>query len=233
MSLRPLRTALVAGATAAATVVLTAGPALAHVDPEPAAIPAGEATTVSLTIEHGCDESPTTSVAIQVPEGVEAASGVALSGWAIESSGGAITWTADAPLPTDQEQAFAVELTPAADQVGETLLLKTVQTCEQGELRWIEEWDGEGEEPEHPAPAVEVLAGGSDAVATDDHHDEGEAGDDHAEDTATTLVAEETTTSAPSEGDDGSDAGVAVVVLVIALVGLGGVALVRSRRSTP
>ncbi len=249
MAIRPLRTALVSGATAIAALVLTAAPALAHVEPDPATVPAGEATTVALTIEHGCDDSPTTSVAIQVPDGLEAVSGVALPGWAIESSGGVVTWTADEPLPTDQEQAFALELTPAADQAGQTLLLKTVQTCEEGELRWIEEWDGEGEEPEHPAPTVEVVAAGETAVAAGDHHAE-EGGSDHAETTDTTDTteadhhAEDTATteadhheeaaSTESSDDGGSDAGsVALVVLVIAAIGLGGVALVRHRRSAP
>lgn len=225
MAIRPLRTALVSGATAIAALVLTAAPALAHVEPDPATVPAGEATTVALTIEHGCDDSPTTSVAIQVPDGLEAVSGVALPGWAIESSGGVVTWTADEPLPTDQEQAFALELTPAADQAGQTLLLKTVQTCEEGELRWIEEWDGEGEEPEHPAPSVTVLAVGAEAGG----------GDHHEEETATTEAGhhEEDAASDPAEsGDENDSATIAIVVLVLAAVGFGGVMLVRSRRSS-
>lgn len=243
----PLRTALVASATATATaaVVLAAAPALAHVEPDVSAIPAGEATTVALTIGHGCDESPTTSVAVQLPEGVEAASGVATSGWGIDSSDGVVTWTASAgeELPTDESKEFELELTPAADQVGATLYLKTVQTCEEGENRWIEEWDGEGEEPERPAPSVEVIAAGEVAVAAGDHHaeeggssDHSEEGDHHAEDTATTGSGdhEETASSESSSSEDDSNAGtVAVVVLVIAAIGLGGLALVRSRRPTP
>lgn len=238
MTTRPLRAALVAGVTATAALVLAAGPALAHVEPDPGAIPAGEATTVSLTIEHGCDESPTTAVAIQVPEGLEAAAGVALNGWAIESSGGAVTWTADEPLPSDQEQAFALELTPATDQVGQTLELKTVQTCEEGELRWIEAWDGEGEEPEHPAPTVEVVAAGTDAAAAGDHHDdEAEGGEDHDEAGAAEDEGAAASSSGQDDADDGGDddseAGIVLVVLLIGAVGLGGVALVRSRRAAP
>ena len=237
----PLRTALVASATVTAAVVLAAAPALAHVEPDVSAIPAGEATTVALTIGHGCDESPTTSVAVQLPEGVEAASGVATSGWGIDSSDGVVTWTASVgeELPTDESKEFELELTPAADQVGDTLYLKTVQTCEEGENRWIEEWDGEGEEPERPAPSVEVIAAGEAAVAAGDHHAEDTApseGDHHAEDTATTGSGdhEETAASESSSSEDDSNAGtVAVVVLVIAAIGLGGVALVRSRRPAP
>ena len=247
MPIRPLRPALAAVATAAVAVVLAAGPALAHVEPDVSAIPAGETTTVALTIGHGCDDSPTTSVAVQLPEGLESASGVATSGWAIDSSGGVVTWTADpgGALPSGESKEFELELTPAEDQVGDTLYLKTVQTCEEGTLRWVEEWDGEGEEPENPAPSVEVIAPGEGAVAAGDHHAE-EGGSDHAE-TATTEAdhhAEDTATteadhheeaaSSESSDDGGSDAGtVALVVLVIAAVGFGGVALVRSRRSAP
>jgi len=240
----------VAGATATAAALLVAAPAHAHVAPDVSAIPAGEPSTVTLTVGHGCEESPTRAVAVQVPEGVEDATGVAISGWAIESSGGVVTWTAEAgeELPSDEELGFALELTPSEDQVGDTLYLKTVQTCVEGENRWIEEADEHGEEPENPAPAVEVLAAGEAAVEAGDHHAEeggssdhaeegdhhAEEGDHHAEETATTEADhhEETASSEDASDDDGNAGTVAVMVLVIAAIGLGGVALVRSRRPT-
>lgn len=247
MPIRSLRRAVVAGATATATVVLAAAPALAHVEPDVSAIPAGEATTVALTIGHGCDESPTTSVAVQLPAGLESASGVAASGWTIDSSDGVVTWTAEAgeELPSDEEQSFELELTPSEDQVGDTLYLKTVQTCEEGENRWIDEGGAEEDEPENPAPAVEVLAAGEAAVAADDHHgDEGDSsdhadeGDHHGEEGGASSDAdhhgeEAAATDESSSEDDGNAVTAALVVLVIAAIGLGGVALMRSRRPTP
>lgn len=226
---RPLTLALAAAGAGALMVGLTAGPAVAHVEPTPEEIPAGTATTVGLTFEHGCDDSPTTSVAIQLPAGLDDVSAVARTGWSVATADDVVTYTAGAgnELPADEEGVFELELTPAVDAVGQTLLLKTVQTCETGEIRWIEEWDGEGEEPEHPAPAVTVLAAGTTATtpADGDHGDEvaGDA-DGHAEAATTSTVA--------ADRSDADDGGVAVVVLLlVAALGFGAVAIVRHRRS--
>ncbi len=226
MSFRPLRRPLVALGGGAVLVLLIAGPAAAHVDPNPSEIPEGDATTVALGIEHGCDESPTTAVAVQLPDEVEATA-VAKTGWSVDSRDGVVTWTAEPgnELPTDEADEFEVELTPGAGTDGDTLYLKTVQTCETGELRWIEEWDGEGEEPEHPAPSVTVLAVGAEAGG----------GDHHAEETATTEAGhheEDAASDTAESGDENDSATIAIVVLVLAAVGFGGVMLVRSRRSS-
>lgn len=244
MSRPNLRRPFTALGAAALLVGLTAAPASAHIHPDPAEIPEGEATTVALGIEHGCDDSPTTAVAVQLPDGAEVTA-VAKSGWAIDSSDGTVTWTAQAgnELPTDEADEFELELTPAAGTEGDTLYLKTVQTCETGELRWIAEWDGEGEEPENPAPSVVVLAAGAEAGGGDHHaeetdttveHDE-ETGH-HAEETATTEAdhhEEESTSDSSDSSDEDDDATLAIVVLLLAAAGFGGVMLVRSRRSKP
>lgn len=240
-----LRRPFTALGAAAVLVVLTAAPASAHIHPDPAEIPEGEATTVALGIEHGCDDSPTTAVAVQLPDGAEV-SAVAKSGWAVDSSDGTVTWTAQAgnELPTDEAGEFELELTPAVGTEGDTLYLKTVQTCETGELRWIADWDGEGEEPDNPAPSVVVLAAGADAGGGDHHaeetdtteveHDE-ETGH-HAEETATTEAGhheEESAADSSDSGDEDDNATLAIVVLLLAAAGFGGVMLVRSRRSKP
>ena len=245
MSRPTLRRPFTALGAAALLVVLTAAPASAHIHPDPAEIPEGEATTVGLGIEHGCDDSPTTAVAVQLPDGAEV-SAVAKSGWAIDSSDGTVTWTAQAgnELPSDEADEFELELTPDAGTEGDTLYLKTVQTCETGELRWIAEWDGEGEEPDNPAPSVTVLAAGAEAGGGDHHAEEGDEADHdeesghHEEETATTEAGhhEEESASDTSDTSDSSDedetATIAIVVLVLAAAGFGGVMLVRSRRST-
>ncbi|MCB1016165.1 MAG: DUF1775 domain-containing protein [Acidimicrobiales bacterium] len=220
---------------AGALLVALAAPAAAHVHPSPSQIPAGETTTVGLGISHGCDDSPTTEVAVQLPDGLDGASAVARSGWAVETADGTATWTARPgnELASDEEAEFEIELTPADEAEGDTLFLKTVQTCEEGELRWIAEWDGEGEEPDNPAPSVTVLAVGAEASSGDHHAEEG--GDEHAGDEEH-GDHEEAAADGGSAADDASesDSGtIALVVLVIAAIGLGGVALVRARRSHP
>ena len=56
----------------------------------------------------------------------------------------------------------------APDTPGEYLFFKTIQTCAVGETAWIEEYTGEGEEPEHPAPAVLVTEAGEDGHGHDE-----------------------------------------------------------------
>ncbi len=229
MSFPSARSAFALGGVTVLAVVLGAAPALAHVEPTVEQVPAGSSTAVGLTLEHGCDESPTREVAVQIPDGVDEATPVAPNGWTAESTADTVTFTADpgSELDAHTSQAFEIELTPSADAVGEVLLLKTVQTCVTGEIGWIEEWDGEGEEPEHPAPQVTVVAAGEEATAGE--------GDHHAEESATTVAehhAEEDAAASDAQDDqDDSSTGVVLVVLVLAAIGFGGVMLVRSRRS--
>ena len=193
-------------------------------------VPAGAYTEVQLRIGHGCDGSPTTKVEVQVPESVVAATPFRIAGWDAASAeapldppvddgeGGSITertstvtWTATDGnvLPDHQVQDFGISV-KVPDQVGEVLYFKTIQTCEQGSTDWITEWDGKGEEPEHPAPAVTVIAA------------EEEAGHGGGEATTTTEV---TATEGASSSDDGSDGGSSTIAIVALVAGLGGLAL--------
>jgi uncharacterized protein YcnI len=237
------RGAMVTG-TAAVALVLTASPALAHIGTSEDEVAAGSTTALGLTVGHGCEDSPTTQVAFQIPEGVNNAQPFAHAGWTVESEPetlsppvtsshgeevtertAVITFTA-APgnaLPHDVRDTFTINFT-APDTPGETLWFKTIQTCEAGENAWIEEWDGEGEEPENLAPSVVVgeatTEGGHEETATETT--EADAPDEEA--TATTETAS-------SSEDDGDDA-LAVAALVVGGLGLavGGVALARSRK---
>lgn len=57
-----------------------ATPAFAHINPDPPAVEAGKATTVGFNVEHGCAESPTTSLDIQLPAGTNDAPGSTATG---------------------------------------------------------------------------------------------------------------------------------------------------------
>jgi periplasmic copper chaperone A len=94
----------------------------------------------------------------------------------------------------------------APDTPGEHLFFKTIQTCVEGETAWIQEYTGEGEEPEHPSPVVlvtEAEGDGHGAAAPDDDDD----------------------------SDSDSATGIAIAGLVVGALGLvaGGTALARSR----
>lgn len=137
--------------------------AAAHVDPEPAQVPAGRTTTVALHIEHGCDGSPTTEVSVGVPGGVTDMAGVAKDGWAVEDGASAVTFRGG-PLEADTRDHFDVTFTaPMAPGV---IHLPVVQTCVQGELPWIAIAEPGQPEPEHPAPSVEVVPAGDDPTVT-------------------------------------------------------------------
>jgi uncharacterized protein YcnI len=225
-------------------VVLTAGPAAAHISPDKDEVAAGAFSSVTLTVPHGCEESPTKQLTIQVPEQLNEVGPQVHPGWAIEvtkeelpepiddGEGGEITertsevvFTAERgnELPHDFRDQFTLGF-QAPDAEGETLYWKVIQTCVEGETPWIEEWDGEGEEPEHPAPSMLITA------ATGDEHGGGE----EAEEAEGEEVATENASATADDSSDDSDSatGIAVAGLVAGLLGLaaGGFALVRSRK---
>ena len=233
------RTPLIAaGLSLTALPLLLAAPAAAHVTADKSEVPAGGFTDLTFTVPHGCEASPTTAIAIQIPDTIYNVTPAIVTGWTpnvetetlaepVEGSHGeqiterdaVVTYTAQpgSELPDGFRQSFTVGF-QAPDTPGETLLFPVVQTCVVGETAWIEVTvDGE-EEPEHPAPAVEVVAseGGG-------HGDEDEA---EAE-----AEAEAANTDDGAEVDESN--ALEAVALVVGAGGLivGGLALARGRRS--
>jgi uncharacterized protein YcnI len=235
-------------------ILLASGsPASAHVSADKSEVPAGGFTAVTLTVPHGCEASPTTSIEIEVPELILNVTPSIVAGWDVEVSTepldepvegshgeqvtereSVVTYTAQAgnELPDGFRQSFTLGF-QAPDAEGEYLFFKTIQNCVEGQTAWIEEYTGEGEEPEAPAPVVQVVA------AEGDGH--GGGSDDEADDETT----ETTETDGASEGesaagdtgstsdDDGSSNGLAVAGLVAGLGGLalGGAAFARSGKT--
>jgi periplasmic copper chaperone A len=228
---------------AGAVVLLSAAPASAHVSISPSDGTAGAYSVLTASVPHGCDGSPTTRVAMQIPEQILSVTPTRhpfydvrrvmekldepvtdAHGNEVTERVGQIVYTANDPLPEGQRDAFELSL-QLPDTPGETLVFPTVQTCEQGETAWVEVGEeGSDEELEAPAPTVTVLPaeegdghGSSDATA-----DEASA---EAEDRESTDVI--TTTSS---GEDAS--ALSVAALVAGLLGLaaGVGALVMARR---
>ena len=195
------RTLGVAGWVAASMVL--ALPAVAHVEPSPEEVPAGGFSSIAFRVEHGCDGSPTVGVAIEIPEGVSDVVPRAKAGWTITQTDTTVTWAGS--LDAHQWDDFELSAQMPGTE-GETIYFPVVQTCEQGEIAWIQiPAEGE-EEPETPAPGVTLTAAGGDEH---DHEAEGPV----------------------DEGGEDSDL---VVWLAVALgtLGtiLGGVAIAMSRR---
>ena len=232
---------------AAGALALLAAPAGAHISPDKDEVPAGGFSEVTLTVPHGCEDAPTRELSIEIPEGIVDAAPQVHPGWKvavveeelaepIDDEGeqitervASITFTATAgnELPNHFRDKFTVGFkTP--DTPGEYLFFKLVQRCTVGETAWIEEYTGEGEEPEHPAPALLITEseGGPHGNAAGEDEDEEEAEGDDAD-------ADDVDVSATSDDDSDSSSGLAVAALVVGLVGVAGAGFAISRTRKP
>jgi len=236
--LRITRPAAVVG-TVLVALAATAAPASAHVTiPDPAE--KGGFSIVTFSVPNERPDAGTTTLEVKLPEDHPLAfvSVQPKPGWTAETTMrtldepvdafgeevtevvDTITWTGGTIEP-GQFDTFSLSVGVLPDDV-DALAFPTIQTYSSGEeVAWIEEATEGGEEPEHPAPVLELVdpAGG---------------GDESDDATTTTVAADDETASPAGEGsEDGTD-GVAVAALVVALIAalLGGAALVSARRGT-
>lgn len=169
------RTTIITATVVTAGVLLLAGTASAHIDPTPAAVEAGAEATVAFGVEHGCDGSPTVELQIQIPDGVTDAQPVDQDGWTASTADGTdgqVVTFADGSLDPETPADFAITFT--APTAPGTINFPIVQTCEVGQLDWIEIPVEGQEEPEHPAPAVLVTSAPPTSEEIDPAPDEGE-----------------------------------------------------------
>ena len=227
---------------AVGALVLLAAPAGAHVSPDTEEVAAGGRATVGFATSHGCEGSPTDEMAFEVPEQIVSVNPVVHPGWDIaiemeelaepvEAAHGdpiterakTVTFTAKPgnELTDGLRDSFGISFQVPEDAEGEALFFKVVQRCVEGENPWIEEYTGEGEEPEQPSPVVMV----------------GPAEDEGTEDAAVEPVDVEAAASTSDDSDDSDDGGsngLAVAGIVLGAAGLatGGAALAKSRKAT-
>lgn len=231
------RRVLAGAAVAGVALVAVAAPAGAHVSIAESEVAAGARATLTFGFGHGCDDSPTTKLRIQIPEAVPAPQPVLQAGWGIEvvreplaepvevghgetvsERVSEIVFTADEPVPGDFRASVQVSFT-APEEVGETLYFPVVQECSEGATNWTQ-IPAEGQDPEElesPAPGVTITE-----AEGDDHGHGGTA------ETTETTAAEDagggTTTAGDDESDDddgGSGNGLAIAGIAVGVVGLG------------
>ncbi|SDF31235.1 Uncharacterized protein YcnI [Cellulosimicrobium cellulans] len=233
------------GAAALTTGLVVAGAAAAsaHVTVTPDTTEAGSYALLTFGVPHGCGDSPTTKVSVQVPEQVVTVTPTVNPGWDVEKvmedlaepvddgHGGQYTervaevvYTAKTPLPDGYRDAFVLSL-KLPDAAGETLVFPTVQECAEGESAWVQvPADGEdGEELDLPAPLFELTAAtGGDAHGTQDAA---------ADATAEPVAADGEATEAAASTSSGPAPAVTWTALVLAAAGLvlGLLGFVRSR----
>lgn len=171
--------ALIRGAAAAAatSLALIAGavPASAHVHVESDDAAPGSTSVVTFRVPNESEKGASTTVfSVALPNVASAATEV-MPGWTArldrDAAAGtvrSVTWTA-APsggIPADQFALFNVSMTLPNQP---TVTLPATQTYSDGTVvRWDQPPLPNGDEPEHPAPELN-LAGGGAAEAPDDH----------------------------------------------------------------
>ena len=156
MKMRNAARLLAVPAAAGLITLGLAGPASAHVTVTPENTAAGSFTVVTMSVPHGCDGSPTTKVAIQIPEDILAVTPTRNPYYDVakkieklpepvtDAHGNEVTervasveYTAKTPLPDGERDAFELSL-QLPEKAGETLAFPAVQTCEKGETAWTE-----------------------------------------------------------------------------------------------
>jgi periplasmic copper chaperone A len=226
-----IRRTLAAGAAVGTSVLLLAVPVGAHVTVSaPEAEPGGFAT-LTFNVPNERDDATTTSLRITMPEdaplafvSVEPVPGwtadverealdepVTVEGEEVTEAVSSITWSGGS-IGAGQFQRFVVSAGPLPEDA-DSLAFPAVQTYSDGEeVAWIEETPPGGEEPERPAPVLELTAAGADG---------GSAA--REETTATTAAAgDEAASGDVASAQDDADAAMAlgIVGIVVGAVGL-------------
>lgn len=166
-------------ATGVALMLASIVPAAAHVGLTADTYAAGSTAMVTFAFSHGCGESPTTSLAIQIPEEFTTVLPVYAPGWHIEvemetlatpvagSHGqqiterpAVITFTADEPIETGIYAMVTLRVTIPEGLEGETISFPVIQGCSEDENAWIEiPQDGQdSHDLESPAPSMTITA---------------------------------------------------------------------------
>jgi len=131
-----------------------------------------------LQVPHGCDGAATTTIRVQIPEGVIAVRPMAKAGWTLTTTKGAyakpyenhgstlsegvkeIVWSGG-NLSDEHFDEFTFATTIATDGgEAKTVYFPTVQQCEKGEAAWTE-IPGPGQSArdlKKPAPSVRISA---------------------------------------------------------------------------
>ncbi|UQI48876.1 YcnI family protein [Streptomyces sp. HU2014] len=242
-SLGRLRRLPVIGGVTAGAVLLLAGPAFAHVSVQPGTAEKGGYSTIAFKVPNEKNDAstvklevtldpkhPLSSVTVQPVPGwdvkVEKSKldkPLQTHGKTIDEAVSKITWTGGKIEP-GQFQQFPLSVGQLPTDVDE-LVFKALQTYSDDDVvRWIDPSKPGGEEAEHPAPVLKLVAKGDKDKAADKGGQSADGKD--------TRAAASSASSGKSE--DSSDTTARVLGVVGIVVGIAGVAfgvLAGRRRS--
>ncbi|TSD93455.1 YcnI family protein [Skermania sp. ID1734] len=215
------RAAVVAGASTAALLIAPTI-AAAHVTVDAPGATQGGYTVLTFKVPTESETASTTKLSVELPD-LSSARTEPLAGWTSvvtrndKKQATSVTWTANPGngVPPEQFQRFVVSVGPLPKT--DDLSFKASQTYSDGTVvNWDQPENGDGSEPDHPAPSISLAAAGSGHQHADAHS----TGDTEA---PTAQPADEDTTARWLGG----------IALVIAALGaaLGIGALIRRRQS--
>jgi periplasmic copper chaperone A len=161
----------------AASLLLTAAPAVAHVTLETAEAKPGSTYKAVLRVGHGCEGSPTRAIRVRIPDGVIAVKPMPKPGWELETKIEAyaepvayydqtltegvreIAWTGGS-LPDAWYDEFVFRVRLPEGQTGSMIYFPVVQECDTGVHRWIEipEAGRSADDYKEPAPGVQLIS---------------------------------------------------------------------------
>ncbi|MEV6962615.1 YcnI family protein [Streptomyces sp. NPDC051207] len=229
------------GALAGTAVLALSGPALAHVSVQPEGEAAkGGYAVVNFKVPNERDNASTTKLEVTFPTDHPLASVMpqAVDGWKIEvtrskldkplelhgrkitEAVSKVTWTADGKgVQPGYFQKFPVNIGALPEDADE-LVFKALQTYSSKEVvRWIEVPQEGQEEPEHPAPVLEL------SDAEEDGHSDDASAEETSDDAADTEKAGDVENAAASDdAGDGTDTTARVLGIAGIVLGAAGVA---------
>jgi periplasmic copper chaperone A len=167
------RTRILLG-TLAGTALAVGAPlaASAHIHVTPHASATGETATLAFSFSHGCEDSPTTALSIDIPEGVTNVVPVAQAGWDIDrtlADNGTVqrvVFTSATPIEGGIKGEVEMDVRFDDALAGTDVAFPVTQECVDGATAWTEVAEDGEAEPELPAPLVAVEAG----TGSDDEH---------------------------------------------------------------
>ncbi len=233
-----------AGAAAASAVLVLSAPAFAHVSVQPEGEAArGGYAVVDFKVPNERDNASTTRLEVTFPAEHPLASVMPqpLDGWKVQITKSKldkpltlhgrqiseavtkVTWTATGKgIEPGYFQKFPLSIGQLPEDTDQ-LVFKALQTYSNKEVvRWIEVQKDGQEEPENPAPVLELTA----ATSSSGHHGT------TAEDASATSAAKDTAAEPPTGGSDTTARLLGVVGIVVGAAGVAYGVLAGRRRAT-
>ncbi|MFF8394717.1 YcnI family protein [Streptomyces sp. NPDC016172] len=237
-----------AGAAAGVTVLALSAPAFAHVSVQPEGTAAkGGYAVVNFKVPNERDDASTTKLEVNFPTDHPLASVMPepMPGWKIDVTTSKldkplemhgekiteavtkVTWTADGKgIEPGYFEKFPLSVGQLPEDTDE-LVFKALQTYSNKEVvRWIEVPQKGQEEPDNPAPVLELSA-----ASEDGHHGSAADEDSHAESAEKTSADTAASDSASSDGTDTTARVLGIVGIVVGAAGVAYGVLAGRRRS--